>query len=114
MPIYVGRNNTQNDRLTTKTARRSDLWLHVKDVHGSHVIVSCGGEQPDEQSIFEAATLAAYFSQARGGGKVSVDYTQVCHVKKPSGSMPGMVIYTDSRTIIVEPDEKLVESLKSN
>lgn len=114
MPIYVGRNNTQNDRLTTKTARRSDLWLHVKDVHGSHVIISCGGEQPDEQSIFEAATLAAYFSQARGGGKVSVDYTQVCHVKKPSGSMPGMVTYTDSRTIIVEPDEKLVESLKSN
>ena len=113
MPIYVGRNNTQNDRLTTKTARRSDIWLHVKDIHGSHVIISCGGEEPDEQTLFEAATLTAYFSQARSSGKVAVDYTQVCHVKKPSGSMPGMVVYTDSKTIIVEPDEKLVQSLKS-
>lgn len=113
MPIYVGRNNTQNDRLTTKTARRSDVWLHVKDVHGSHVIISCGGEEPDEQTIFEAATLTAYFSQARSSGKVPVDYTQVCHVKKPSGSMPGMVIYTNSKTIMVLPDEKLVQSLSS-
>lgn len=113
MPIYVGRNNTQNDRLTTKTARRSDVWLHVKGVHGSHVIISCGGAQPDEQTLFEAATLTAYFSQARGSGKVPVDFTQVCHVKKPSGSMPGMVIYTDSKTIVVEPDEKLVQSLKT-
>ncbi len=113
MPIMVGRNNIQNDKLTTKTARRSDVWLHVRDVQGSHVIISCGGEEPDEETIFEAATLTAYFSQARNAGKVAVDYTQVCHVKKPSGSMPGMVIYTDSKTIIVEPDEKLVQSLKS-
>ena len=112
-PIYVGRNNTQNDRLTIKTARRSDVWLHTKDVPGSHVIISCGGEEPDEQTIFEAATLTAYFSQARKSGKVAVDYTQVNHVKKPSGSMPGMVIYTDNKTILVEPDEKLVQSLKS-
>ena len=113
MPILVGINNIQNDKLTTKTARRSDVWLHVKDIQGSHVIISCGGQEPDEQTIFEAATLTAYFSQARNDGKVAVDYTQVCHVKKPSGSMPGMVIYTDSKTIIVEPDEKMVQTLKS-
>ncbi|NLV86337.1 MAG: DUF814 domain-containing protein [Clostridiales bacterium] len=113
MPIYVGRNNTQNDQLTLKTARRSDVWLHVRDVQGSHVVISCGGKDPDEQTLFEAATLTAYFSQARNAGKTAVDYTQVCHVKKPSGSMPGMVIYTDSKTIIVEADEKLVQSLKT-
>ncbi len=114
MPIYVGRNNTQNDQLTLKTARRSDVWLHVRDVQGSHVVISCGGKDPDEQTIFEAATLTAYFSQARNAGKTAVDYTQICHVKKPSGSMPGMVIYTDSKTIIVEADEKLVQSLKTD
>jgi len=110
--ILVGRNNIQNDTLTTKTARRTDMWLHVQKLHGSHVIVSSQGKEPDAQTLFEAATLAAYYSQGRGGGKVPVDYTQVRFVKKPSGSMPGMVTYSDYRTIIVTPDEKLVESLK--
>ncbi|MEG1540398.1 MAG: NFACT RNA binding domain-containing protein [Oscillospiraceae bacterium] len=112
MKILVGKNNVQNDVLTTKTARRTDMWLHVQNIQGSHVIISCGGEAPDEQTLFEAATLTAYFSQARDGGKVPVDYTQVCFVKKPSGSMPGMVVYTNNKTIYVVPDEKLVQSLR--
>ncbi len=113
LPIYVGKNNVQNDKLTMKTARRSDLWLHARNTQGSHVIISCNGEEPDERTLFEAATLTAYFSQAREGTKVPVDYTRVCKVKKPTGALPGMVIYSDSKTIFVEPDEKLVQSLKS-
>ena len=114
MEILVGKNNTQNDKLTTKTARRTDLWLHVQKIHGSHVIISSNGEQPDDRTIFEAATLAAFYSQGRDSGKIPVDYTQVRFVKKPSGSMPGAVIYTDYQTILVSPDEKLVEALKAN
>jgi len=114
MEILVGKNNTQNDKLTTKTARRTDTWLHVQKLHGSHVIISAEGERPDERTLFEAATLAAYYSQGRESGKVPVDYTQVRFVKKPSGSMPGAVIYTDYQTIMVSSDEKLVESLKTN
>ena len=110
--ILVGKNNAQNDKLTTKTAHRSDVWLHVQKLHGSHVIISSDGTQPDERTLFEAATLAAYYSQGRESGKVPVDYTQVRFVKKPSGSMPGKVIYTDYKTIMVTPDEKLVLGLK--
>ena len=111
--ILVGRNNLQNDKLTTKTARRTDMWLHVQRIHGSHVIISSEGDIPDEQTLFEAATLAAFYSQGRDSGKIPVDYTQVRFVKKPSGAMPGAVIYTDYKTLIVTPDEKLVEKLKT-
>ena len=114
LEILVGRNNAQNDALTTKRARRTDLWLHVQKLHGSHVIISCDGAEPDEKTIMEAATLAAYHSQGRDGGKVPVDYTQVRFVKKPTGAMPGAVIYTDFKTIIVESDEKLVTLLKTD
>ncbi len=110
--ILVGKNNNQNDKLTTKTARRTDIWLHVQKIHGSHVIICCDGAEPDETTLFEAATLAAYYSQGRDGGKIPVDYTQVRFVKKPSGSMPGAVIYTDYKTLIVSADEKLVSELK--
>lgn len=112
--ILVGKNNCQNDKLTTKTARRTDSWLHVQKIHGSHVIISCDGAEPDERTLFEAATLAAYYSQGRESGKIPVDYTQVRFVKKPSGSMPGAVIYTDFKTLIVSADEKLVSELKNN
>ena len=88
------------------------MWLHVQKLHGSHVIISCSDLEPDEQTVFEAATLAAFYSQGRDAGKVPVDYTQVRYVKKPSGSMPGAVIYTDYKTVMVQPDEKLCESLK--
>lgn len=110
--ILAGKNNAQNDRLTTKMARRTDIWLHAQKLHGSHVIISCGGEEPDERTIFEAAVIAAYYSQGRDGGKIPVDYAQARFVKKPSGSMPGKVIYTDFRTLVVTPDERLVSALR--
>ena len=112
--ILVGKNNSQNDKLTTKIARRTDIWLHVQKIHGSHVIISCDGAEPDEKTLFEAATLAAFYSQGRDSGKIPVDYTQVRFVKKPSGSMPGAVIYTDYKTLIVSADEKLVSELRKS
>ena len=110
--ILVGRSNSQNDELTTKTARRTDIWLHTKSVHGSHVIISCEGHEPPERTIAEAASIAAYYSQGREGGKTAVDYTAVRFVRKPSGSMPGKVVYTDYRTVMAEADEALCEKLK--
>jgi len=111
--ILVGRSNAQNDELTLKTARRTDIWLHTKTVHGSHVIISCEGEQPPDSTIAEAASLAAYYSQGREGGKTAVDYTLVRYVKKPAGAMPGMVVYTDYKTLLAEADEALAERLKA-
>ena len=111
--ILIGRSNLQNDELTTKTARRTDIWLHTQRVHGSHVIIRANDETPDEQTLAEAASLAAYYSQARDGGKTPVDYTQIRFVKKPSGAMPGKVIYTDYKTIMAEPDVALAESLRT-
>ena len=111
--ILVGRSNLQNDNLTFKTARKGDLWLHVQKVHGSHVIIRCEGATPDEQTLREAAALAALHSQAAGGGKTPVDYTRVKYVKKPAGALPGMVIYTDYATIVAEADDALAEKLKA-
>ena len=110
--ILAGRNNTQNDKLTLKTASRTDIWMHTQKIHGSHVIISCSDAQPDETSIHEAAAIAAYYSTSRSGGKVPVDYTLVRHVKKPPGGRPGMVIYTDYKTIIASADEELVNRLR--
>ena len=109
--ILVGRNNRQNDRLTTKDADKRDIWLHTQKIHGSHVILCTGGAEPDEQSLMEAASLAAYFSQAQGSTKVPVDYTPVKFVKKPAGAKPGMVIYTTYQTMLADPDEELVKHL---
>lgn len=110
-PILVGRNNRQNDQLTLKLAARSDVWLHVQKIHGSHVIIVCGGRQPDEQTMTEAAQLAVWYSQARQGQNVPVDTTLVRNVKKPAGSLPGMVIYDHYTTLYVTPDESLTENL---
>ena len=109
--ILVGRNNRQNDRLTTKDADKWDIWLHTQKIHGSHVILCTGGAEPDEQSLMEAASLAAYFSQAQGSTKVPVDYTPVKFVKKPAGAKPGMVIYTTYQTMLADSDEELVKHL---
>ena len=109
--ILVGRNNRQNDRLTTKDADKRDVWLHTQKIHGSHVILCTGGAEPDEQSLMEAASLAAYFSQAQGSTKVPVDYTPVKFVKKPAGAKPGMVVYTTCQTLLADPDESLVKRL---
>ena len=109
--VLVGRSNRQNDKLTAKTAEKTDLWLHTQKIHGSHVILCTRGAEPDEQSILQAAKLAAYFSQGRGSGKVAVDYTPVKYVKKPAGPRPGMVVYTTYRTVLVEPEEDLPRRL---
>ena len=109
--ILVGRNNRQNDRLTTKDADKRDIWLHTQKIHGSHVILCTDGTEPDEQSLMEAASLAAYFSQAQGSTKVPVDYTPVKFVKKPAGAKPGMVVYTTYQTMLADPDEELVKHL---
>lgn len=112
--ILVGRSNSQNDKLTTKTAHRGDMWLHTQRIHGSHVIIRCAGAEMDGQTLAEAASLAALHSQAGEGGKVPVDYTRVKFVKKPSGALPGMVVYTNYSTIIAEADEALAEKLKKS
>lgn len=109
--VLVGRNNRQNDRLTTKDADKRDIWLHTQKIHGSHVILCTGGAEPDGQSLMEAASLAAYFSQAQDGAKVPVDYTPVKFVKKPAGAKPGMVVYTTYQTMLADPDEELVKRL---
>lgn len=110
--ILVGRNNRQNDQLTLKTAKAADIWLHTQGIAGSHVIIRTEGRQPGEQTLFEAAQLAAYHSKGRSGSGVAVDYVPVKFVKKPAGAKPGMVIFTNNRTLYVTPDEELVNSLK--
>lgn len=108
--ILVGRNNRQNDLLTFKTARAADIWLHVKDIPGSHVIVrNASGEVP-ENTIFEAAIIAAYHSKGRTSSGVPVDYTAVKFVKKPAGAKPGMVIFTNNKTLYVTPNEEFVKN----
>lgn len=111
--ISVGRNNLQNDRLTTKQAGKWDYWLHTQKIHGSHVILWTEGAPPDHQSIQEAAMLAAWYSQGREGKKVPVDYTPVKYVKKPAGARPGMVVYTTYQTAYVDPDPALADKLKA-
>ncbi len=109
--IFVGRNNRQNDLLSLKTARKDDLWLHVQKFHGTHVIIDCHGTTPPDETITEAAQLAAYYSEAREGQNVSVDITSVRNLKKPNGAKPGMVIYERYRTVIVTPDPALPAKL---
>ena len=111
-PIRVGRSNRQNDELTTKLAAKTDIWLHVQKIPGSHVIIETNGRTPPDRTVTEAMQLAAYYSQARDGQNVPVDYTPVKFVKKPAGAKPGMVIYTTYQTAVVTPDAALCEQLK--
>jgi predicted ribosome quality control (RQC) complex YloA/Tae2 family protein len=110
LPISVGKNNKQNDYLTFKIANKSQTWFHTKDIPGSHVVIH--DNEPDEESILEAAMLAAYFSKARESSSVPVDYTEVRHVKKPNGSKPGFVIYFEQKTVFVTPSEDIVRKLR--
>ncbi len=110
--VLAGRSNVQNDELTTKTGRRTDYWFHTQRLHGSHVILRCNGLEPTELAIAQASAIAAYYSQGREGGKVPVDYTMLRFVRKPSGALPGKVIYTDYKTIMTGADEALVKRLK--
>jgi predicted ribosome quality control (RQC) complex YloA/Tae2 family protein len=102
--IYIGKNNIQNDFLTLKFAEKKDIWLHTKNIPGSHVIIKASKEISDE-TLKEAAILAAYYSKAKESTKIPVDYTEVKNVKKPSGAKPGMVIYTTNKTIYVNPQK---------
>ena len=108
--ILVGRSNVQNDALTRKADKR-DLWLHTQKIHGSHVILCTEDGAYDDESLHEAALLAAYYSQAQGGSNVPVDYTSVKYVKKPAGARPGMVVYETCRTLYVTPDEETIRRL---
>ena len=101
LDVLAGRSNMQNDELTFKLAHKNDLWFHVKNIHGSHVILRCGNEVPSAKSIEEAAAFAVKNSQGREGENIPVDFTKVRFVKKPSGSLPGKVIYTDYQTVII-------------
>jgi predicted ribosome quality control (RQC) complex YloA/Tae2 family protein len=110
--IFIGKNNKQNDQLTLKLSASNDLWMHTQNIPGSHVIIKNSGQTIPDSSLLEAALLAAYHSKAKFSSGVPVDYTYVKNVKKPPGSKPGMVTYTNFKTIIVTPDEKKVNKLK--
>lgn len=101
--VLVGRNNKENDFLTLKTAGNKDMWMHTKDIPGSHLIVQSNGAELSEIDIFEAASIAAYHSKGRTSENVPVDYVPVKYVKKPAGAKPGMVIFTNNRTVWVNP-----------
>ena len=101
--VFVGRNNLQNDALTS-SAKGGDIWLHTKDYHSSHVIVETQGKAVPDAVLVFAAEVCAYYSKARNAGKVPVDHTLKKHVKKPSGAKPGFVIYTDQKTLFVSAD----------
>lgn len=107
-PIYVGRNNRQNDELTFRLARKDDIWCHASKVHGSHVIVSCGGKTPPDNTLTQAAQLAAYYAETTGGQNIPVDMTTVKQVKKIPSGKPGMVIYHTYKTVIVNPYKDIV------
>jgi len=110
--ILSGRNNLQNDRLTLRESRATDLWLHTQRIPGSHTIILAEGREVPKTTIEQACVIAAYNSKARDSGKVPVDFTPIRNVKKPGGAKPGMVIYDHYQTVIVDPDEALVRSLQ--
>lgn len=101
--VLVGKNNKQNDYLTLKYAHSNDLWFHTKDIHGSHVVLKTNNEEISQEIINKCASICAFYSKAKNSSNVPVDYTFVRYVKKPSGSKPGMVIYTNFQTVNVQP-----------
>ena len=107
-PIFVGRNNRQNEELTFKSARKDDLWLHASKVHGSHVIIACAGVMPPDNTVTQAAQLAAFYAETTGGQNIAVDVTPVKQVKKIPNGKPGMVIYHTYRTVIANPYPDIV------
>lgn len=110
--ILVGKNNKQNDYLTLRIADPEDIWMHTKNIPGSHVIIKCAGKEVPDETLYQAAMLAAFYSKGRMSSQVPVDYTMKKHVKKPSGSKPGMVIYETNSTIYVTPTEEMIVKLK--
>ncbi|MCQ2353848.1 MAG: NFACT family protein [Clostridia bacterium] len=110
--VLCGKNNLQNDELTFRLSERGDIWFHAKGVPGSHVLLRTGGEEPPVEDMTEAAEIAAYNSNARGGDNIPVDYSDVKNIKKPSGSRPGFVIYHTNRTAYVTPDAEKIAAMR--
>ena len=110
--ILVGKNNLQNEKLTLHTAKKTDIWLHAKNIPGSHVIIK--SNNPSDETLFEAAMLAAYFSKFRSSTNVPLDYVQVKNIRKPNGSKLGFVIYEGQKTLTVTPTEDFVLELRQN
>ncbi|WP_099158034.1 Rqc2 family fibronectin-binding protein [Virgibacillus ndiopensis] len=108
--ILVGKNNKQNEYLTTKLGHRDDIWMHTKDIPGSHVVIR--NRVPSEETLLEAAELAAFFSKSQQSSSVPVDYTTIRHVKKPNGAKPGYVIYDNQKTLFVTPSKATVDKLR--
>ena len=104
--LYIGKNNKQNDYVTFSVGGPRDLWLHTKDIPGSHVIMKCEHGKPAAEELALAVQLAAYFSKARTGSNVPVDCVERRYVKKPAGSKPGFVIFTNQKTYYATPDEQ--------
>lgn len=109
--ILVGKNNLQNDQLTLKTANKNHYWLHAKNIPGSHVIIE--SDHPSDETLTEAAELAAYFSKYQHSANVPVDYIQVKHIRKPNGAKPGFVVYEGQKTLYVTPTKEKIEQLKA-
>lgn len=110
--ILVGKSSQQNDYLTTKLASNKDIWLHTKDIPGSHVIIRTGGQTPDAQTLYEAAMISAYYSKAKNSSNIPVDHTLVKNVSKPNGAKPGMVIYVANKTLFVTPDYDTIKRME--
>lgn len=110
--VFVGKNNLQNDALTFKIAGPDDIWLHIKDHPGSHVIVQTENREISPEVLTFAAQAAVYYSQARDSSKVAVDYTKRRYVKKPAKAKPGFVTYTRQKTVYITPDETILEKIK--
>ncbi len=110
--IYVGRNNRQNDYLIQRLAKKDDLWLHTKDIPGSHVLIKSEGKKVPKDTLYQGALLAAYHSKAHQSGSVPVDYTLVKHVSKPTGAKPGFVVYKNQKTLFVTPDRDIVATIE--
>ena len=110
--ILVGKNNYQNDLISTKMGKNDDCWLHVKGLPGSHVLVIANGRFISEQTLLEGGNLAAWYSKARGSLNISVDYVEYKYVKKTSKSKPGMVVFTNQKSMVVSPDVEFIEKIK--
>ena len=105
LEVLVGRNNTENDYITFKMGQKTDWWFHTKDIHGSHVLLVCKGEDPSPEDMYGAASIAAWYSKGRDSQNVPVDYAPIRYVKKPNGAKPGMVIFTNNGTVWVDPKD---------
>ena len=110
--IYVGKNNIQNDELTLKFARPRDIWMHTKNIPGSHVIIVANGQTIPDTTLNEGAMLSAFYSKAKNSSKVPVDYTEKKNVKKPNGSKPGFLIYEKNKTSYITTSEEEIKKIR--